>query len=164
MERFDLSYRVAELQTHEVDGTCLIAQLVPDVRPDTIPAWQALAEGDEQQRQICRIEEKKTGQSAAAEGLFYQLIVRLHKYSLGRLDYHDSVHWQRGLVLEDEYGARALLEHTGNDIRLTVRSPYPGLFLSALTYEVKMAGGELLARPAMCCNGALLTAALHRPV
>src|SRR6185312_6618919 len=35
------------------------------------------------------------------------------------------------------YGARALLEHTGNDVRITVRSPYPGRFLAALTYEVK---------------------------
>lgn len=137
MERFDLSYRVAEAQTLETDGTSLIAQLVPDVRPDSLGAWQELDAGDGQQLQICRIVEKKTGQSAAAEGLFYQLIVRLHKYSLGRLDYETSVHWQRGLVLEDEYGARALLEHTGNDIRLTVRSPYPERFLSALTYEVK---------------------------
>ena len=37
--------------------------------------------------------------------LFYQLIVRLHKYSLGRVRYADSVHWQRGLVLDDDYKA-----------------------------------------------------------
>ena len=76
-------------------------------------------------------------QSATAEGLFYQLIVRLHKYSLGRADYASSVHWQRGLVLEDDTEARAFLEHIGNDVRITVRSPYPERFLSALTYEVK---------------------------
>jgi len=65
--------------------------------------------------------------------------VRLHKYSLGRADadYRDSVHWQRGLVLEDDTGARAFLEHIGNDVRISVRSPYPERFLSALTYEVK---------------------------
>jgi len=39
--------------------------------------------------------------------------VRLHKYSLGRADYRDSVHWQRGLILEDDTGARAFLEHIG---------------------------------------------------
>jgi hypothetical protein len=139
MERFDLSYRIAELR----DGgrgyeTSLIAQLVPDVRPDPIPEWAAgPADGDEQQTQICQIVEAKNKQSAAAEGLFYQLIVRLHKYSLGRANHEKSVHWQRGLVLDDDFNGRALLEHAGNDIRITVRAPYPEGFLGGLTREVK---------------------------
>jgi hypothetical protein len=99
--------------------------------PDT------LAGGDQQQLQICRIVETANNQSATAEGLFYQLIVRLHKFSLGRANFKDSVHWQRGLLVEDDTGARAFLEHVGNDVRITVRSPYPPRFLSALTYEVK---------------------------
>jgi len=136
MERFDLSYRVAELYKTS-GGTSLIAQLVPDVRPDPIPGWPSAAGYEDEQAQICRIVETRSGQSAAAEGLFYQLIVRLHKYSLGRVNYADSIHWQRGLVLEDDYGARALLEYAGNDVRITVRSPYPERFLAALTYEVK---------------------------
>jgi GTPase SAR1 family protein len=170
MERFDLSYKVAipseaenavdfwqrigvDFETAEFTGkltnfcyTSLIAQLVPDVRPDIVPAWSAIAAaGDQQQTQICLIVEAKTGRSAPAEGLFFQLIVRLHKYSLGRANYAESVHWQRGLVLEDDYGARALLEHVGNDVRITVRSPYPERFLSALTYEVKWLVGSFWA-------------------
>ncbi|RJO63533.1 MAG: hypothetical protein C4523_20060 [Myxococcales bacterium] len=138
MERFDLSYRVAEPHKTQSDGTSLIAQLVPDVRPDPIPGWAASAAMcDEQQVQICRIVETKTGQSATAEGLFYQLIVRLHKHSLGRANYKESVHWQRGLVLDDDYNGRALLEHVGNDVRITVRAPYPQAFLAVLTHEVK---------------------------
>jgi hypothetical protein len=138
MERFDLSYRVAEAGRTEAEGTSLIAQLVPDVRPDPLLGWPASpAAGDAQQVQICRIADAAQNQSATAEGLFYQLIVRLHKYSLGRVNYADSVHWQRGLVLEDDTGARAFLEHIGNDVRITVRSPYPERFLAALTYEVK---------------------------
>ena len=138
MERFDLCYRVAEIGKTEADGTSLIAQLVPDVRPDTIPGWAASpADGDEQQVQVCRIVEGAKNQSATAEGIFYQLIVRLHKYSLGRADYTKSIHWQRGLVLQDNYGALAFLEHIANDIRITVRSPYPERFLAALTYEIK---------------------------
>lgn len=139
MERFDLSYRVAGLRDEgQQDGTSLIAQLVPDVRPKLDAAWTAsAADGDAQQMQICWIVDAQRGQSASAEGLFFQLIVRLHKYSLGRANYAESVHWQRGLVLEDDYGARALLEHVGNDVRITVRSPYPERFLAALTYEVK---------------------------
>jgi hypothetical protein len=166
MERFDLSYKVA-LPSDEADEigfwqrvrsvfaravkpsaadvaqlryTSLIAQLVPDVRPeqDLNRVWLAdVAGGDEQQVQICRIVDAKSGQSATAEGLFYQLIVRLHKFSLGRADYKESVHWQRGLMLDYDYNGRALLEHIGNEVRITVRAPSPVTFLSILTHEVK---------------------------
>lgn len=139
MERFDLSYRVAGLPgTGPEDEISLIAQLVPDVRPDRIPEWENYGtEGDEQQAQICRIVEEGSGQSATAEGLFYRLIVRQHRFSLGRVNYPESVHWQRGLVLDDDYNGRALLEHVGNDVRITVRAAYPERFLSVLTNEVK---------------------------
>lgn len=165
MERFDLSYKVA-LPSDEADEigfwqrisnafaksnkpaaevaqlryTSLIAQLVPDVRPeqDLNRMWPPdPADGDEQQVQICRIVDAKSGQSATAEGLFYQLIVRLHKFSLGRMNYEESIHWQRGLVLDYDYNGRALLEHIGNDVRITVRAPSPVTFLSILTHEVK---------------------------
>ncbi len=103
MERFDLSYRVAGLSPNDdSDPVSLIAQLVPDKTPDEKDfdkAWlPEIAAGDTQQTQICRIVDSQNGQSANAEGLFYQLIVRLHRYSLGRVKYADSVHWQRGLV------------------------------------------------------------------
>jgi hypothetical protein len=167
MERFDLSYKVAVLDEPkdalgfwqqvkallavgkkpgpDVCYTSLIAQLVPDVRPENELArvWPAcLSPGDEQQVQICRIVETANNQSATAEGLFFQLIVRLHKYSLGRANFGESVHWQRGLVLEDDTGARAFLEHIGNDVRITVRSPYPARFLAALTYEAQWLVGD----------------------
>lgn len=140
MERFDLSYRVADPTSRsDSDPVSLIGQLVPDIRPQNISdAWKSSpASGDIQQTQICHIVDASNGQSASAEGLFYQLIVRLHKYSLGRVDYNASVHWQRGLVLEDEYKSRAFLEHVGNDVRITVRSPYPEGLLGMLTREVK---------------------------
>jgi hypothetical protein len=140
MERFDLSYRVADLTSRsDSDPINLIGQLVPDIRPQNISdVWKTSpTSGDIQQMQICHIVDANNGQSASAEGLFYQLIVRLHKYSLGRADYNASAHWQRGLVLEDEYKSRAFLEHVGNDVRITVRSPYPEGLLSILTREVK---------------------------
>ncbi|MEM7531454.1 MAG: COR domain-containing protein [Chloroflexota bacterium] len=164
MERFDLSYKVALPDEasdaigfwQQVKGllkktigqketlaniryTSLIGQLVPNVRPQErlVDVWpSSVATGDIQQTQICKIVDDK-GQSAPAEGLFYQLIVRLHRYSLGRTHYHDSVHWQRGLVLDHDYNGRALLEHIGHDIRITVRAPYPEGFLTMLTSEVK---------------------------
>ena len=86
--------------TADLAYTSLVGQLVPDVRPEEALAreWpERVPDGDGQQVQICQIVETKNGQSATAEGLFYQLIVRLHKFSLGRADYRQSVHWQRGL-------------------------------------------------------------------
>jgi Leucine-rich repeat (LRR) protein len=140
MERYDLSYVVTGMRPKgQADETSLIAQLVPDVRPedDLKTTWATMAaDGDEQQVQICRIVDDN-GQSATAEGLFYQLIVRLHKFSLGRTDFEESVHWQRGLVLDDDYNGRALLEHIGNDVRITVRAAFPGAFLAVLTRDVK---------------------------
>ena len=103
---------------------------------------EQLDEGDEQQVQICRIVDEK-GQSATAEGLFYQLIVRLHKFSLAREDFNASVHWQRGLILDDDYNGRALLEHIGNDVRITVRGVSRQL-ASGTDARGEMAGGELV--------------------
>lgn len=142
MERFDLSYRVAGLsKDDDSNPVSLIAQLVPDTTPqedDFTNAWTPeLASGDVQQTQICRIVDAANGQSANAEGLFYQLIVRLHKYSLGRINYNDSVHWQRGLILDANYNGRALLRHIGNDVHITVRAAFPERFLGMLTEEVK---------------------------
>jgi Leucine-rich repeat (LRR) protein/GTPase SAR1 family protein len=138
MEEFDLSYKVVlDPASREESTTSLIAQLVPDNRPEQLPDWgEQPEEGDRQQVQICRIVDDR-GQSANAEGLFYQLIVRLHKYSLGRNNYENSVHWQRGLMLDNDYNGRALLEHIGNDVKITVRAAYPERFLSYLTEEVK---------------------------
>ncbi|MEG3860351.1 COR domain-containing protein [Microcoleus sp. herbarium12] len=135
MERFDLSYRVV-LDPTKPSNTSLIAQLVPDTRPE-LPNWGQQPEaGDRQQVQICRIVDDR-GQLAVAEGLFYQLIVRLHKYSLGRCNYEKSIHWQRGLMLDDDYNGRALLEYIDSDVKITVRAAYPERFLSYLTAEIK---------------------------
>ena len=135
MERFDLSYRVV-LDPAGPSNTSLIAQLVPDTRPK-LPNWGEQPEaGDRQQVQICRIVDDR-GQLAVAEGLFYQLIVRLHKYSLGRCNYEKSIHWQRGLMLDNDYNGRALLEYIDTDVKITVRAAYPERFLSYLTQEIK---------------------------
>ena len=63
MERFDLSYRVAgPAAKGDADPLSLIAQLVPDMRPENLDAaWLASpATGDMQQMQICRIVDART--------------------------------------------------------------------------------------------------------
>lgn len=138
MERFDISYRISADTIHQRYGEAsLIAQLVPAARPK-LPGWEEKpAPSELQQTQICQIVDNETGYSTPAEGLFYQLIVRLHRYSLGRENYEKSKHWQRGLMLEDSYHGRALLERVGNDVQISVRAAYPSFFMRLLTREVK---------------------------
>ena len=140
MERFDLAYPIVRPPGHRpVEETLLVAQLVTDLRPEDkiAAAWPPnLPEGESESVQVCRVV-TESGESARAEGLFYQLIVRLYKFSLGRMDFDRSVHWQRGLIVEDGYNGRARLDHIGNDIRITVRAADPKTFLSMLTHEVK---------------------------
>lgn len=137
MEQFNLSYRVERLG--QTVDTSLIAQLVPGARPKEFEQdWgQQPQEGDIEQTQICRIVDATTGEPAKAEGLFYQLIVRLHRYSLGRDDYQLSSHWQQGLLLDDKYNGRALIERQNDNIRIIVRAALPERFLHLLCVEVK---------------------------
>ena len=151
MEHFELSYRVilpeqnvaksrAAAKTSTVEaGTSLISQLVPGARPRSLATeWpNELRIGDSQRVQMCRIVDKLTGQPAPAEGLLYRLIVRLHRYSLGRDNYPKSCHWQRGLLIDDGYNGRALIEEIGGDIHVTVRAAYPERLLHHLCAEVK---------------------------
>lgn len=139
MEGFALSYRVVGRSVNEeTDPVSLIVQLVPANRPENfVNAWGSESpKHDLQQTQICHIIDDK-GKPSSAEGLFDQLIARLSQYSLGRARYNDSVHWQRGLVLDDDYNGRALLERQDNAVRIAVRAPYPGRFLAMLTDEIK---------------------------
>ncbi len=142
MERFDLSYQVVLSTaegTTEPPETSLIGQLVPGARPEGLAEdWGPESEtGDTQRTQVCRIMDAETGISAQAEGLMYQLIVRFHPYSMGRNNYTRSRHWQKGLLLDDDYNGRALLEHIDNDIHITVRAAYPERFLHMISREIK---------------------------
>ncbi len=142
MERFDLSYRVVrpgDGRAGSQRDTSLIAQLVPGRRPDKLTDdWGAEpVAGDREQVQVCRIVDAETGDPVRAEGLMYQLIVRLHRYSLGRNDYSGSRHWQLGLLLDDDYNGRALVEYIDSDIRVTARAAYPERFLHMLCEEVR---------------------------
>lgn len=149
MERFELSYRIMlPEQTHSPHsektstieaGTSLIAQLVPGKRPDHLPLeWPELPQiGDAEKVQICQLIDKTTGQNATANGLLYRLIVRFHRYSLGRENYHLSCHWQKGILIDDRYNGRALIEEIGGNIRVTVRAAYPDRLLHFICEEVK---------------------------
>lgn len=137
MERFDLAYEIMSHETKET--TYLIAQLVTDKRPEHFAsAWEGYQnEGDIEQSQICLIRDKDSQLEVSPEGLLYRLIVRFHRHSLGREDYCHSIHWQRGLVLDDGYNGRAFVEHKNNRLHITVRAAYPQNFLFSLTNDVR---------------------------
>jgi hypothetical protein len=136
MERFDLSYQV-NMPEVEAPLTSLMAQLVPGVRPEGWEKDWVLKPGDGERAQVCRILDAQTGRTEEAEGLMYRLIVRLHRYSLGRKDYSKSRHWKTGLILDDGYNGRAFIEDIGGDIYVTVRAAYPERFLFHLCSEVQ---------------------------
>jgi internalin A len=103
METFDLSYQV--VQPLETEPSSLVAELVPGARPENyLEVWTPEPDASDVERtQICRVVDAQNGAPARAEGLLYRLIVRLHRYSLGRENFEHSCHWQKGLVLDDAY-------------------------------------------------------------
>lgn len=138
MGRFDLSYQVA-MPKEDDPATSLIAQLVPGGRPQNWEqAWPDKPERDDaERRRICRIVDVETGRPAEVDGLLYRLIVRLHRYSLGRRNYFESRHWKTGMILDDNFNGRAFIEEIAGDVYVTVRAAYPDGFLGSLCNEVR---------------------------
>ena len=135
MERCDLSYQI-ELPEADAPPTNLMAQLVPSKRPDQWEQDWVLKPGDTEQTQICRLLDKETGRTVEAEGLMYRLIVRFHRYSLGKNNYYKSRHWKNGILLDDSFNGRAFIEEIDGDIYVTVRAAYPSWFLGHLCSEI----------------------------
>jgi hypothetical protein len=96
MEQFDISYRL--LIPGSAGETSLIAQMVPGDRGgEFAKEWTSSpSAGRIERKWVCRFVDAKSGQAATPEGIIYRLIVRLHRWSLGRADFHKSLHWQRG--------------------------------------------------------------------
>jgi C-terminal of Roc, COR, domain/Ras of Complex, Roc, domain of DAPkinase/Leucine rich repeat len=135
MEKCDLSYQV-ELPEAGALPTTLIAQLVPSSRSEGWEKDWILKQGDTEKTQICRVLDAETGRTAEAEGLMYRLIVRFHRYSLGRDNYYESRHWKNGMLLDDGFNGRAFIEEIAGDVYITVRAAYPSGFLGHLCSEV----------------------------
>ncbi len=138
MERFDLSYRVVMPEAGAPE-TSLVAQLVPGGRPEGWEQdWPPEPEPcDGHRTQVCRIVDAETGRTAQVEGLLYRLIVRLHRYSLGRNNYFASRHWKTGMILDDDFNGRAFVEEIGGDVYVTVRAAYPERLLFHLCSEIR---------------------------
>jgi Leucine-rich repeat (LRR) protein len=134
MERYELSYRVTD-PAAPGEQASMIPLCLPSTRPD-LQAWTAYRPELPSAEQVCEI----TADDAPVrlpDGLMCQLIVRFHPYSLGHDDVRNSVHWLHGMVLEDSYQGRALIEAKDNQIWVTVRGVSPGFLLYRLTEEIR---------------------------
>jgi C-terminal of Roc, COR, domain/Ras of Complex, Roc, domain of DAPkinase/Leucine rich repeat len=136
MEKFDIAYRVTD-GSDRLEPTSLVTQLVRTDRPDLTSAWHQYGTDREERTLICEFTESGTDVPVPPEGLMYQLIVRFHRYSLGRTDHSASVHWQHGVVLDANHHGRALITMERNRVTVTVRAAYPQFMLHQLTEDIR---------------------------
>jgi Leucine-rich repeat (LRR) protein len=136
MERFDISYRLSDRDAQDAPSMSLVTQLVPAGRP-SLTAWDTYRPELDARSQTVEIVDSVTGDPVEPEGLMYQLIVRFHRFSLGRSDYKAGVHWQSGMILDDGYNGRALVSIERNRVFVHVRAAYPQFFLHRITEDVQ---------------------------
>jgi hypothetical protein len=136
MRRFELCYPVTD-PTRGGEQVSLIPLLLAAPRPDLSAAWTGYRTDWPRAAQVCEITEADGGRALLPEGLMPRLIARFHPYSLGQSDVRDSVHWLGGMVLQDSYQGRALIEARDNLIWVTVRGVSPGFLLYRLTDEIR---------------------------
>jgi Leucine-rich repeat (LRR) protein len=136
MNEYEVSYPV--YQPGYSAERVLLAQLVPYATPADLEVKWPLTSPWTELSQKCRVINHETGTPTAPVGLMYRLIVRFHRFSLGRQDIREARHWQRGLLLADgEYGqAKITLEDDGTTVQVVVRAVHPQYFLWVLTREI----------------------------
>jgi hypothetical protein len=132
MEKYEISYRISRLGPEQAD-TSLIAQLVNEDAPN-LTDWEGYGRELPEQTRVCRFLDGD--ESVIPDGLMYILIVRMHRFSLGRENYARSVHWRHGLVLDRGVYGRALIRIERNQLVVSVRAAYPYFFLNQLTADI----------------------------
>jgi hypothetical protein len=136
MEINELAYRpkVASKKVGAGD-LLLVTQMVENLpRQDVEKVWNEISpkRATESMRVVAF---RKVGDLGYGEvpDILYLLIFRLRDFSLGRKDYKQAMHWQRGLLVKDEYGSTGRIELEGEKLRITVRHHLePGLMHSII--------------------------------
>ena len=106
MQMYELTYDVST--EHAAEPVSLIAQLVPNTRPD-MSVWEDFRPADRVYEQTCRLSEGPAGPQVLPEALMFRLIVRFHLQRFRDVERPQGVHWRGGMVLQSRYGARALV-------------------------------------------------------
>ncbi|MCD0443908.1 ADP-ribosylation factor-like protein [Glycomyces sp. A-F 0318] len=134
MEEYEISYRVSD-EGGDRPPTSLVAQLVDSRTPDLAP-WEEYHPGLPVQTRICRFSDASDN-FHIPEGLVYRLIVRLHRFSLGRADHAQSLHWTGGLVADHGLHGRALIELGRNQVAVTVKAAFPLYLLNLIVEDIE---------------------------
>jgi Leucine-rich repeat (LRR) protein len=139
MEEYEISYRVSDERGGR-PPTSLIAQLVDSRTPDLAP-WEAYNPDLPVQTRICKFSDASDN-FHIPEGLVYRLIVRLHRFSLGREHHVESLHWTGGLVVDHGLHGRALIVLGRNQVAVTVKAAFPLYFLNLIVEDIESYVGE----------------------
>ena len=101
----------------------LITQMVEDKpKHDVETTWRAVSpQAAAETVRVIAFRKVGSIDYEAVPDLIYLLIFRLREFSLGRTDYRQAVHWQRGLLVTDDYGSAGKIVLDGTQLRITVR-------------------------------------------
>ena len=141
LEANELAYRPKQdgiAWAPQEEERLLIVQMVQATPPaDLTERWNALkpAHGREEMRVFTFRKMQGTG-NGRVQDLIYLLIFRLRTLSLGRRNHLESVHWQRGLMVQDEYGGVGLIEIHGDELRVRVCSHLSERLLGTINHEI----------------------------
>lgn len=134
MEKYEISYRISSEDTSH-QPTSLITQLVQE-RPASLAAWTEYGRNLKEHVRICEFIDSG-GLKVIPEDLINRLIVRMHRFSLGRERHHESVHWRTGLVIDRGLHGRALIQVERDQLIVKVRAAYPQFFLDQITEDIR---------------------------
>ncbi|MBX3746497.1 MAG: hypothetical protein KF833_14410 [Verrucomicrobiae bacterium] len=143
MEINELAYRPRMAGAKTGQGhQLLVTQMVEDrPRHDVDTTWTDISppNGAEAVRVIAF---RKVGSIGYEEvpDIIYLLIFRLREFSLGRADYNKALHWQRGLLVTDDYGSAGKIELDGPLLRITVRHRLGDGLMHSIVHRIGVRG------------------------
>jgi GTPase SAR1 family protein len=124
MEINELAYRPKVPGKQVGEGHLLLITQMVDDKPkqDLEDKWQAISPADCEES-VRVVAFRKVGDIGYEEvsDILYLLIFRLRDFSLGRTNYKQAEHWQRGLLVMDDYGSAGRIELEDRKLRITVR-------------------------------------------
>ena len=124
LEINELAYR-PKVPGHKIgEGRLLlITQMVEDLpKHDVEKTWAEISpEGCAESVRVVAFRKPGSLGYEDVPDIIYLLIFRLQEFSLGRNDFKEALHWQRGLLVTDDYGSAGRIELEGQRLRVTVR-------------------------------------------
>jgi C-terminal of Roc, COR, domain/Ras of Complex, Roc, domain of DAPkinase/Leucine rich repeat/Leucine Rich repeats (2 copies) len=138
MELFDIAYRAPDKPNRR--AVSLVPQLLPTGAPDLRDVWTQATPTE--CTAFCQPVIAGTNETAIPDGIMPRFIVRNHWLSLGAEDIDKALHWRGGVVLQDRYSARAIVELHRDGINVTARGPHPGGLVNGILESLRELIGD----------------------